>query len=87
MKKPINKFAVALWVFAMLVVVTNITSYVSIVSTLEGFATGDAKFYDLGGGLWQILQGGVVLAVQLVSLGVIIELIDQIRWNALHKTR
>jgi hypothetical protein len=83
MKKPVNRFAVALWVLAVLVLVAMTGEYFSIFSATSELAQRDTVY--VVGHFWKFFLRGVVSAARLASLGVIIELIDQIRWNALQK--
>jgi hypothetical protein len=85
MKKPVNKFAVALWVIALIVLIGGVGSLVSMREALHYTAAQGGTIYEVAGSMWRILIGSLLPSVQLAAFGVIIELIDQIRWNALHK--
>jgi hypothetical protein len=87
MKKPINKFAVTLWVLAVLVLGSFIYSYFSVMRTLEQFAQPGARLYSLGGDLLSFIHSGLLPAMVLVAFGYLIELVDQIRWNALQQQK
>jgi len=82
MKKPVNKFAVVLWVVAASLLVGE-----------AWYATAtwkntQAVFQEYGGTyfafvtLWNTIRSAILSTGELVALGVIVELIDQIRWNA-----
>lgn len=86
MKKPINKFAVALWVLAVLVLLAEAGQYGSIIEAMKKFA-GQESTQLVEGSLWRFLVSGVLSAAQLAAFGIVIELVDQIRWNALQRTK
>jgi hypothetical protein len=87
MKKPINKFAVALWVLAAVLFASDITQIVALFSTLSimkdvaGPIQGQT-FYVVQ----RAIGASIAAPAQLAGLGVIVELIDQIRWNALQRS-
>ena len=85
MKKPVNKFAVALWVLAVLVLGSFIYSYFSVMRTLEQFGQPGVRLYSLGGDLLSFVHSGLLPAMMLAAFGYLIELVDQIRWNALQR--
>jgi hypothetical protein len=72
MKKPLHKVAVGLWVVGAAVIVLW---GLALFETLRMYAFQTTSF----GGL---VMGAVAAAV-LIALGTIIEIVDQIRWNAL----
>jgi len=85
-KKPINKFAVVLWVLAVVIFGVEVEQVFSIISTMreaQGAMGGNAVDYAI----LRSLGAFVATPLQVAALGVIIEFVDQIRWNALHKTR
>jgi len=43
--------------------------------------------YLVTGTIWNIVSRAIVTAANLIAIGTIIELIDQIRWNNLHKDK
>jgi hypothetical protein len=85
MKKPINKVAVALWILAALAVVGEVCSYLLLHKMMAETAQHGDTVYEIVGSTWNWAKSAIVLTAQLVALGVIIELIDQIRWNALNR--
>ena len=82
MKKPVNKFAVGLWLLAALVFVGELAQLAMIISTAKALAARGDTIYVVGHGLGAALAVLTVVPVHLVALGVIIEMLDQIRWNA-----
>ena len=87
MKKPINKVALVLWVIAVLVAAAEMGSLVLLRQSMAGLASQAGETYLVVNSLWAVLRGAVLSSSQLVALGVIIELVDQIRWNALQQPR
>jgi heme/copper-type cytochrome/quinol oxidase subunit 1 len=83
MKKPLNRFALALWALAVLVLFAMTGEYFSIFSAAHELAQRDTIY--VVGHFGKFLVRGAVAAAQLASFGVIIELVDQIRWNAQQK--
>lgn len=87
MQKPINKFAVALWVAAALVLIGSVIQFFWFVATMRNLANHGDTIHLLEGSISKLLLLGAILpAAQLSSFGVLIELVDQIRWNALRRT-
>ena len=81
MKKPINKFAVVLWVAAVVVAVLNAFQLEEIQSITQQSA-GIAGFNHLPMQfILRSLSGIIMPAVTLAGLGALIEIVDQIRWN------
>jgi hypothetical protein len=87
MKKPVNKFAVGLWLLAAVVLTGGLAQLAMIISTTRAMAARGDTIYVVGHGLGAALAGLIVVPVQLVALGVIIEMLDQIRWNALQRDK
>ena len=79
MRKPINKWAIAFWVAA--------SAYVLGVAEPVFEVFRDHSF-DLGI-LFALLYGAFRQSIfatgMLAGLGILIELVDQIRWDALHR--
>jgi hypothetical protein len=69
-RKPLHKVAIALWVLAAAIIL------------LWGWSLFDFLSMPAHAGLGQYLFG-IAAAAILIALGTIVELIDQIRWNAL----
>lgn len=85
MKKSVNKFAVALWVLAAIVLLSEAASYRALSDSMKEMASFGGRLYVIEGVIWNALRMGLLSSAQLAGLGVIIELVDQIRWNALHR--
>jgi hypothetical protein len=85
MKKPINKFAVGLWVVAVIVLIGGVGSLETMREALRYTEAQGGTIFEVAGSSWRIIVGSLLPAAQLAAFGVIIELIDQIRWNALHR--
>ena len=80
MKKPLNKVALALWILAVLFVMGELWSLGDMYQMLMKFHEGD-NVYMVGGSIDRIIQSIVGTAAMLTALGVLIELVDQIRWT------
>lgn len=78
MKKPINKVALALWIIAALLVAGNAWSMFDMFRTAAGIPGGHTYLVD--GAISRFVLGGVVGAAMLTGIGVLIKLVDQIRW-------
>jgi hypothetical protein len=81
MKKPINKFAVAMWVAAAVVAVLNAFQF----RELQALTQQSAGFVGLSHLPMQFIlrsiSGVIMPTVLLIGLGALIEILDQIRWN------
>jgi hypothetical protein len=84
--EPINKFATALWVLAVLVLLSGVGEYFLTFGMMKEFSA-HVSIYVIEGAVWKLLMSGLVSSAQLAGFGVIIELIDQIRWNALQRSK
>jgi hypothetical protein len=81
MKKPLNKVALALWIIAVLFVLGEIWTTVDMYrSVTKIYGNGD-NVYMVGGSLGRIVQSTIGTAAMLSAWGVLIELVDQIRWT------
>ncbi len=85
MKKPVNKFAVGLWVVAVIVLIGGVGSLASMHEALRYSMQQGDTIFQVAGSTWRSVLLSLLPAVQLAAFGVIIELIDQIRWNGLHR--
>lgn len=84
MKKPLNKFAIVMWVTAVVVPLFNMASTYETYSHLHAMTNGGGdsnELYLIYQSLAAGIGGNIVTAVKLVGLGALIELIDQIRWD------
>lgn len=82
MKKPINKFAVVLWIVATAYALAGSWSFYTIMQ-LSGdiqHAYGGHAYFVVGTAQ-RYLEPLVVVFCELVALGLLIEMVDQIRWN------
>jgi hypothetical protein len=88
LKKPINKFAVVLWVLAAVLFASDVTQIFALFSTLS---TMKDMASPIQGQTFYVFQRSIGASIaapaQLAGLGIIVELIDQIRWNALQRTK
>ena len=81
MKKPLNKVALAIWVLAVAQLATQGWFFVGSYFLNDPALPGSMfRFLAV---TWTFVHSGFVAAGELVALGAIIELVDQIRWNAL----
>ena len=87
MKKPFNKFALLLWVLAVLAPIIRVAGIGRIYQTLlrspppTGQSVNNILVYSTAAAE---ISGILLTFGQLAALAIIIELIDQIRWNATH---
>ena len=81
MKKSINKFALTIWGFSILIVILHVISTVIEIQNLHVHGMENMQSSII---VDQIVSTFGPFA-QLVGLGAIIELIDQIRWTAIHR--
>jgi hypothetical protein len=84
MKKPVNKVALALWILAALFVVGELWSLGDMFQSAARFHQDE--IYLIGGSIERIVQSIVGTAALLTALGVLIELVDQIRWTVVRAT-
>ena len=81
MKKPINKFAVAMWVTAGIVACLNAIEVWAIAESMRDVARQAAETYVVVQGVLRAASAIVAPTILLIGLGALIELVDQIRWN------
>ena len=79
MKKPLNKIALALWILAALFVMEETWTLAEMFRIPTGLR-GDMT-YVVGGSISRFIQSVVATAGLLTGIGVLIELVDQIRWT------
>ena len=82
MKKPINKFAVTMWIFAGVVAILNTFEVWSIVENMRLVAREAGQAYLVTGTILRSIGAVIAPVVLLIGLGALIELVDQIRWDA-----
>jgi len=81
MKKPVNRFAVVLWVLAGFLLVADLLSYV-LVPMLTLATTNDPHMrLPVIEASWMSISASLSSCAMLAAFGYIIELIDQIRFN------
>jgi hypothetical protein len=80
MKKPINKIALALWIIAALFVLGEIWTAVDMYRSVTKIYENGDNVYMVGGALARTVQSTIGFAAMLIAFGVLIELVDQIRW-------
>ncbi|HWU26678.1 MAG TPA: hypothetical protein VN154_09780 [Rhizomicrobium sp.] len=81
MKKPINKFAVVLWVVALFALLSGVVQYATLLETARWLHEGGDRVYAFEGSALRLISISVSAAAQLAGVGVMIELFDQIRWS------
>jgi hypothetical protein len=84
MKKPVDRFAIALWVLAVVVILGTAFSEYSVQFYVQR-AEPNITLYEVVGSAWRLVSAGIATAALIAGLGVLIELVDQIRWNALNR--
>jgi len=90
MRKPINPVALIFWVVAAVFIMGDvpialaIRDFARLVHNSDGART--ASFVTLVN-VWAETRSALLGGGQLIGIGVLIELVDQIRWNALPDER
>jgi hypothetical protein len=80
MKKPVNKFAVLLWVLAAVALIGEAGSAVATWENMQGLLHEAGESYLAIAAVWSAVRSAILYTGLLAASGVIIELIDQIRW-------
>jgi hypothetical protein len=81
MKKPMNRFAVAMWVAAAVVAVLNAFQFQEL-QTITQRSAGIVGFSHLPMEfILRSISGVIMPTVMLAGLGGLIEIVDQVRWN------
>jgi len=78
MKKPLNKFALLLWAIAVVMAAYNMWSIYNLFQTVSELPPG-AHANIMFGSAWRTVSAVLVQSSVLISLGVLIEMVDQIR--------
>jgi hypothetical protein len=88
-KKPINKVAVAIWVIAALMLASAVISVVQMQSALIQGAklAGNEETFLVVNSSLTMMERGIASIIMLAAFGYLIELVDQIRWNALNHSK
>jgi hypothetical protein len=84
--KPINRFALILWIVAALFLLADIPMIIAIRKFAEWQSlnsTTTVGDYAVFARAWNETRDALLGAGQLAGIGVLIELIDKIRWNSL----
>jgi len=81
MKKLTNKVALALWALAGLVVIGEACSFAVIHEGIQMSEATGGRIYLVVGSVWNMVRSAVLSAALLVAFGMIVELLDRIRWN------
>jgi hypothetical protein len=83
MKKPLNRVAVALWILAAIVPVAEGAQYAAMIADAKSLAVRGDTIGFFTEGIVRTAFAAILPAAQLAAMGVLIDLVDQIRWNAL----
>jgi hypothetical protein len=81
MKKPLNKFALLLWIAAAVVAVINIVQICYALEALKLMAQQANEHFFVVRSFFNAISGTITPVVTLIGIGALIELADQIRWN------
>ena len=86
MKKPMNLVALSFWIVAAAMVVVEapmalmLWSFVKNTDAMTNHAVPD---YAVLPGVWRDARQTLLVVAQIIGIGVVIEIVDQIRWNAM----
>jgi hypothetical protein len=90
MKKPVNRVALFIWAVALFVAVTQLIAEPSIhyytYQAAPELREPIARYTVMAWYFGEI-RAGLISAALLIGSGTLVELIDQIRWNALHRDK
>jgi hypothetical protein len=87
-QKSINKFALALWIVAAVLVLADIPMVIALKQAILNNRYPDGVQYPvLWSSIWTEARWALFYGMQLAGLGVLIEIADQIRWNALNRSK
>jgi len=80
MKKPLNNFAFALWLIAALFVPADIWAFwhASLYNPYDGYIPLHTNVLAL---IREMVESVLYVSGMLSALGMVIEILDQIRWN------
>ena len=80
--KPTNKFALTLWIVAVIFVLADVPTVVALKSAIMNsrYPVG-VQMPILWSNVWVELRSALLGAMQLAGIGVLIEIADQIRWK------
>ncbi len=84
MKKPVNKFALFVWIVAGVTAFADITQIWSLSASLAHVSQQDGGSFLFSSTAMRLLVVALVQVAMLAGLGAVIELLDHIRWDAKH---
>lgn len=83
MRKPVNRVALALWFVAAILIIGDLAT--AITNLISEAREAGVAIYGVGAmelsRVWPIVAHALISGGQLVGIGVLIEIVDQIRWN------
>ncbi|MBV9571216.1 MAG: hypothetical protein JO056_08250 [Alphaproteobacteria bacterium] len=86
MAKPLNKFALFLWILAFAFLVADVPATLALRDMIlrTSYPAGVAQASAVSWlNVWSQIRSAAISSAQLAAFGVVIELLDRIRWNAL----
>jgi len=86
MQKPVNKFALFVWIVSVLLFITDIPATLALKQMFKeaSYPGNPALAFAVSWqNVWMYVRSATISSLQLASFGVLIELLDKIRWNAL----
>ena len=84
MKKPLNNFAFALWLIAAVFVPADVWAFwkASLYDPYSGFIPLHTNVIAM---IREMVESVLYVSGTLSALGMVIEILDQIRWNAMRR--
>ena len=82
MEKSINKFAIVLWISAALVAVSNLAEIYFALDGMSSLARQAGEAPLAFRGFFSAISGTITPVAMLIGIAALIEIVDQIRWNA-----
>ena len=82
MKKPVNKFAIAFWAIAAVFAVADVWAFwtATLYNPYDGYIPLHTNVVEM---LRRMVESVLSISGEFVALGVVIEILDQIRWNTI----
>ncbi len=82
MKKPLSNFAFALWLIAAIFAVADVWAFwkASLYDPYEGHIRLHTNYLEM---IRQMVESVLYVSGTLSALGMVIEILDQIRWNTM----
>jgi hypothetical protein len=90
MEKPLNRIALFIWIVAAFVAISQIIAEPFFHFRAYEVAPelrDPAAYYAVTMWYFAEIRSGLISAALLVGAGALVELVDQIRWNALYRDR